>query len=62
MMYNGNPFGNIVNLVNQFNQFKNSYRGDAKADVQQLLNSGQMSQDQFNYLQNMAKQLQGIFR
>lgn len=57
-----NQFGNMINLINQFNQFKNTYRGNAKEDVQQLLNSGKMSQEQFNYLQGMAKQLQSIFK
>ena len=57
-MYGGNPLGNIMNLINQFNQFKNNFQGDPRAQVQQLLNSGQMSQQQLNQLQNMAKQLQ----
>lgn len=62
-MYGGNPLGNIMNLINQFNQFKNNFQGDPRAQVQQLLNSGQMSQQQLNQLQNMAKQFRdcGIF-
>lgn len=53
-----NPFGNMINLVNQYNQFKNQFQGDPRAQVQQLLNSGQMSQQQLNQLQNWARQLQ----
>lgn len=58
-----NPFGNMISLVNQFNQFKSEFKGDPQAQVQQLLNSGQMSQAQLNQLQNWARQLQqlGIF-
>lgn len=55
-----NPFGNMINLVNQYNQFKNQFQGDPRAQVQQLLNSGQMSQQQLNQLQNWARQLQSL--
>lgn len=56
-----NPLGNMMNFVQQFNQFKTNFRGDPKQQVQQLLESGQMSQDQFNRLSEMAKQFQSIF-
>lgn len=48
------------NILQQFLAFKNSFQGDPKAKVQELLNSGQMTQEQFNKLQQMAKNLQGI--
>lgn len=48
------------NILQQFLAFKNSFQGDPKAKVQELLNSGQMTQEQFNNLQQMAKNLQGI--
>lgn len=48
------------NLFQQFMQFKNSFKGDPKATVEGLLKSGQMTQEQFNSLQQMAKNLQGI--
>ena len=56
-----NPLGNMMNFMQQFNQFKTNFRGDPKQQVQQLLESGQMSQDQFNQLSEMAKQFQSIF-
>lgn len=49
-------FGNMQNMMNQFQQFKQNFQGDARAQVQQLLNSGQMSQEQFNRLSNLANQ------
>lgn len=55
----GNP-QNGGNLISQFLAFKNSFQGDPKAKVQELLNSGQMSQEQFDSLQQMARNLQGI--
>ena len=56
------PFGNMANLINRFNQFKSTFQGDPKQQVQQLLNSGQMSQQQFNQFQAMATQLQNTLR
>ncbi len=54
--------GNMQNLMNQFNQFKANFQGNPEQQVQALLNSGRMSQAQFNQLQKMAKQMQGYFR
>lgn len=55
-------FGNFNNFHNQFNQFANrvnSQNMDPKQAVQNLLNSGQMSQDQFNRLSQIANMLTG---
>lgn len=67
----GNPFFNqstpqqssnpMMNMLQQFQQFKANFRGDPKQRVQELLNSGQMSQQQFNYLSNLAQQFQTMF-
>lgn len=54
--------GNIQNLMNQFNQFKSTFQGNPEQQVQNLLNSGKMSQSQFNQLRKMAQQLQGYFK
>ena len=55
---NINPFGNIQNLVGQLNQFRNGLYGDPRQQVQELLNSGRMSQSQYNQLSQMATQIQ----
>ena len=55
---NAGPFANIQNMVSQFDQFRSQFQGDPKAQVQQLLNSGQMTQEQFNQLSNLASQFQ----
>ncbi len=52
----------LVNMIRQFNQFKQTFRGDPKSQVQQLLDSGQMSQQQFNQLSQMATQFQNMMR
>ena len=49
-------FNNPMQMIQQFAQFKNSFSGDPKQEVQKLLQSGQMNQSQLNQLQSMAKQ------
>lgn len=55
-----NTFGNFQNFMNQFNQFRNSFQGDPKQQVQQLLSSGKMSQEQFNQLSQVVTQIQNM--
>lgn len=59
----GSPFGNnpMTNMVQQFQQFRANFQGDPRQKVQELLNSGKMSQQQFNYLSNLAQQFQNMF-
>lgn len=65
------PFGSMQGFLSKFRGFMQNPaqmlmgRGlpqnamqNPQAVVQQLLNSGQMSQEQFNQLQKMAKQIQ----
>ena len=54
------PMGNMMGMIRQFNEFRQSFQGDPKAKVQELLTSGQMSQSQFNELQGMARAFQQI--
>ena len=54
------PLGNMMGLMQQFQQFRNTFQGDPRQQVEQLLNSGQMTQDQFNQLSQMAQQLQQL--
>lgn len=51
---NNNP---MTNIITQINQFKNNFKGNPRAEVEKLLNSGQMSQEQFNQLAQMAQQI-----
>ena len=60
-----NPFINnngFINMMSQFQEFKQNFSGDPQQQVQQLLNSGQMSQQQFNQLSTMATQFQNMMR
>ena len=53
--------GQQNNLLQRFQQFKQSFHGDPKQQVQQLLNSGKVSQEQYNKAVQMAQQFQRIF-
>ncbi len=52
------PFGNFQQMIQQFNQFRNSFKGDPKQVVMQMVNSGQVSQSQLDQAQQMARQFQ----
>lgn len=54
--------GNMGNMIQQFQQFKNNFRGDPRQQVQQLLNSGRVSQQQYNQAVQMANMLQKMIR
>jgi len=49
--------GNPMALLQRFQQFQRSFQGDPQQQVQQLLNSGRVSQDQYNRAVQMAQQL-----
>lgn len=57
-----NQFNNPFALIQRFQEFKKNFKGDPRQQVQDLLNSGKMTQDQLEYLENTARQLQGIFK
>lgn len=50
------PFQNFTNMLSQFNSFRANFQGNPQQKVQELLNNGQMSQEQFRQLSNMAQQ------
>nr|DAH38244.1 MAG TPA: hypothetical protein [Caudoviricetes sp.] len=56
------PMGQFQRLMQQFNQFRATFQGDPKAEVEKLLQSGKMSQQQLNQLQAMAKQFESFLR
>ena len=43
-------------LLQRFQQFQQMFRGDPRQQVQQLLNSGRVSQSQYNQAVQMANQ------
>lgn len=51
------PMGQLQQMMSAFAQFKANFKGDPQQEVQRLLNSGQMSQQQYNQLTQMAQQM-----
>lgn len=57
----GQPSGNNpIQLIQQFQQFKRNFKGDPRQQVQDLLNSGKMTQEQLDQCTGMARSLQNI--
>ena len=53
----GNQNNNMSDLINQIMDFKKNFTGNPKQEVEKLLQSGQMSQQQFNQLSQIANQI-----
>lgn len=59
----GMPQGNgPMQMIQQFMQFKQNFKGDPKAEVEKMLQSGQISQQQLNQVQQMAGQFQNLLK
>ena len=59
----GMPQGNgPMQMIQQFMQFKQNFKGDPKAEVEKILQSGQISQQQLNQVQQMARQFQNLLK
>lgn len=68
----GNPIFNLLggknnngpgNMIQQFQQFKKQMQGvNPQEEVQKLLQSGKINQDQLDKAQQMAQQMQGLFK
>ena len=56
------PMSQFGQMLQQFHQFRQSFQGDPQAEVQKLLQSGKMSQQQLNQLQMMAQQFQQFIK
>lgn len=52
--------GQFQNMVQQFRQFQQSFQGDPKAEVEKLVQSGKITQQQLNQLQQMAAQFRQL--
>lgn len=68
----GNPIFNLLNggknngpgnMIQQFQQFKKQMQGvNPQEEVQKLLQSGKISQEQLNKTQQMAQQFKGLLK
>jgi len=49
-----------LNIIQQFNQFRQNFRGNPQQQIQQMLNSGKVTQAQYNAAVQKAQQLQRL--
>lgn len=47
-------YGNMSSMVQQFNKFKAQFKGNPQQQVQNLLNSGKVTQEQYDRAVQMA--------
>ena len=58
MMNQNNPYNNFMK---QFNEFKKTINGNPQEQIQQLLNSGNISQAQYNAAVQKANMIKNMF-
>lgn len=58
MMNQNNPYNNFMK---QFNEFKKTVNGNPQEQIQQLLNSGKISQAQYNAAVQKANMIKNMF-
>ena len=51
-----------MQMIQQFMQFRQNFKGDPKAEVEKMLQSGKISQQQLNQVQQMAGQFQNLLK
>ena len=61
-LFGNSQYGNMSGLIQQFQQFKNSFKGDPRQQVQQMLNSGRITQDDYNKAVQMANTFQRMLK
>lgn len=50
--------GKFQQMMRQFQHFRQTFRGDPKAEVEKLVQSGQITQEQLDQVQQMARQFE----
>lgn len=50
------------NILSRLNQFRNTLQGNPQAQIQQMLNSGRITQEQYNQAYKMAQELQKMIK
>lgn len=53
------PFNNMDEFFDRYNKFKQEFSGDPNQKLQEMLNSGQMSQEDYNRLYSLASKIMG---
>lgn len=58
MMNQNNPYNNFMK---QFNEFKKTINGNPQEQIQQLMNSGKITQSQYNAAVQKANMIKNMF-
>jgi hypothetical protein len=61
-MGGGMPQNPMMQRIQEFRRFKESFRGDARQEVQNMLNSGRITQEQYNRVVQQAQQMSAMLR
>ena len=61
-LYNAMQNNNQNNLMLRFQQFQRMFKGDPRQQVQQLLNSGKVTQEQYDRAVQIANQFMRFFK
>lgn len=56
------PLGNMQGLINEYQNFRNTFSGDPQKKIQEMLASGQITQQQVNQARSMATQFQKFLK
>lgn len=56
-----NPFQNVQMLMQRFQQFQKSFTGNPAQQIQQMMNSGKISQPMYNQAVQIANQFSRMF-
>lgn len=60
--FNQVPFNQMGDFLTQFNNFRANFSGDPEMQVKQLIQSGRMSQDQFNSFAQTANMIRQFIK
>lgn len=61
-LFGNSQYGNMNGLIQQFQQFKSNFKGDPRQQIQQMLNSGRISQEDYNKAVQMANTFQRMLK
>lgn len=56
------PFGNAVQVANKYQEFMSTFSGNPQQIAQNMMATGQMSQEQFRVLDSMVRPTQQLLR
>ena len=55
------PQNNMNDFINRLNYLKQTFKGDPNQKIQELMNSGKVTQEQYNQAVQQANELKKLF-